>query len=101
MSTMLPVLTAYEKEHISERQPLPERYLGLSDEEMTEPNSEEFRELNERETISYENAKQIRKEVRSNTYRSAFCVLLISTILDVIGSPRKGWETDEESREES
>jgi quinolinate synthase len=34
MSTMLPVLTAYEKEHISERQPLPETYLGLSDEEM-------------------------------------------------------------------
>jgi quinolinate synthase len=34
MSTMLPVLTTYEKEHISERQPLPERYLGLSDEEM-------------------------------------------------------------------
>src|SRR5476651_2915613 len=31
---MLPVFTAYEKEHISERQPLPERYLGLSDEEM-------------------------------------------------------------------
>jgi len=31
---MLPVLTAYEKEHISEQQPLPERYLGLSDEEM-------------------------------------------------------------------
>src|SRR5262245_5185585 len=34
MSTLLPVLTAYEKEHISERQPLPERYLGLSDAEM-------------------------------------------------------------------
>src|SRR6476660_7443511 len=34
MATMLPVLTAYEKEHLSERQPLPERYLGLSDEEM-------------------------------------------------------------------
>jgi quinolinate synthase len=31
---LLPVLTAYEKEHIGERQPLPERYLGLSDEEM-------------------------------------------------------------------
>ncbi len=31
---MLPVLTAYEKDHISERQPLPERYLGLSDAEM-------------------------------------------------------------------
>src|SRR4029077_17585764 len=34
MSTMLPVLTSYEKEHLAERQPLPERYLGLSDEEM-------------------------------------------------------------------
>ena len=34
MSTLLPVLTAYEKEHLSERQPLPERYVGLSDEEM-------------------------------------------------------------------
>src|SRR6202795_137381 len=34
MSPMLPVLTAYEKEHLSERQPLPERYVGLSDEEM-------------------------------------------------------------------
>jgi quinolinate synthase len=31
---LLPVLTAYEKEHISERQPLPEAYLGLSDEEI-------------------------------------------------------------------
>ena len=32
--TMLPVLTAYEKEHLSERQPLPETYVGLSDDEM-------------------------------------------------------------------
>ena len=31
---MLPVLTEFEKSHISERQPLPERYLGLSDEEL-------------------------------------------------------------------
>ena len=31
---LLPLLTAYEKEHITERQPLPQRYLGLSDEEM-------------------------------------------------------------------
>ena len=31
---MLPVITAYEKEHISERQPLPDRYLGLAEEEM-------------------------------------------------------------------
>src|SRR5205809_6333434 len=31
---LIHMLTAYEKEHVSERQPLPERYLGLSDEEM-------------------------------------------------------------------
>jgi quinolinate synthase len=31
---LLPVITAYEKEHLSERQALPEKYLGLSDEEM-------------------------------------------------------------------
>src|SRR5438876_2164471 len=34
MSTLLPMMTASEKEHPPERQPLPERYLGLSDEEM-------------------------------------------------------------------
>jgi quinolinate synthase len=31
---LLPVLAAYEKEHLSERQALPERYIGLSDAEM-------------------------------------------------------------------
>src|SRR6266516_5395537 len=31
---LLPVLTAYEKEHIAERQTLPEKYLGLADDEM-------------------------------------------------------------------
>jgi quinolinate synthase len=31
---LIPVLTEYEKSHISERQALPERYLGLSDEEL-------------------------------------------------------------------
>jgi quinolinate synthase len=31
---LLPMITAYEKEHISERQALPDKYLGLSDEEM-------------------------------------------------------------------
>jgi quinolinate synthase len=31
---LIPLLTEYEKEHIAERQSLPERYLGLSDEEM-------------------------------------------------------------------
>src|SRR5882672_7354857 len=34
MSALIPLLTEYEKEHISERQPLPEAYVGLSDEEM-------------------------------------------------------------------
>ena len=34
MPTLLPLLTEFEKEHISERQPLPEKYLGLSDAEM-------------------------------------------------------------------
>ena len=34
MSTSIPVLSAYEKEHLSERQPLPAEYLGLSDAEM-------------------------------------------------------------------
>src|SRR5438874_4129711 len=34
-TTLLPtLLTEYEKDHISERQALPERYLGLSDAEM-------------------------------------------------------------------
>src|SRR5579864_3874217 len=31
---LLPILTASQNEHISERQPLPDEYLGLSDEEM-------------------------------------------------------------------
>jgi quinolinate synthase len=34
MSTLIPLLTEYEKERISQRQPLPERYVGLSDAEM-------------------------------------------------------------------
>src|SRR6266566_4151588 len=33
-TTLLPMMTAYEKDHISDRQPLPDRYLGLSDEDM-------------------------------------------------------------------
>lgn len=36
-----------------------------TDEKMTEPDSEEFRDLNEKEVTMYESAKQIRKEVRS------------------------------------
>jgi quinolinate synthase len=34
MLTLIPLVTEFEKEHISERQPLPEKYLGLSDAEM-------------------------------------------------------------------
>lgn len=33
---LLPVLTAYEKEHLAERQPLPEAYVGLSDAAMAQ-----------------------------------------------------------------
>jgi quinolinate synthase len=34
MGSIIPLLTEFEKEHISERQALPEKYLGLSDGEM-------------------------------------------------------------------
>jgi quinolinate synthase len=34
MSSIIPLLTEFEKQHISERQALPEQYLGLSDTEM-------------------------------------------------------------------
>jgi quinolinate synthase len=33
---LIPLITEYEKDHIGERQPLPEKYLGLSDAEMDE-----------------------------------------------------------------
>src|SRR4051812_24964095 len=31
---LIPLLTEYEKDHIGERQPLPDKYLGLADDEM-------------------------------------------------------------------
>ena len=34
MASIIPLLTDFEKQHISERQALPEKYLGLSDAEM-------------------------------------------------------------------
>jgi quinolinate synthase len=34
MSSFIPLLSAYEKDHLGERQPLPDRYIGLSDDEM-------------------------------------------------------------------
>ena len=40
MATIIPLLNEYEKEHISERQALPEKYLGLSDEDMVRRISE-------------------------------------------------------------
>ena len=37
MASIIPLLTEFEKQHISERQALPEKYLGLSDAEMDAP----------------------------------------------------------------
>jgi quinolinate synthase len=51
VATLLPILTAYEKEHLSERQPLPERYLGLSDEDMDRRISDAKRTLGRRLVI--------------------------------------------------
>jgi quinolinate synthase len=34
MASIIPLLTGYEKQHLSERQALPDAYLGLTDEEM-------------------------------------------------------------------
>jgi quinolinate synthase len=49
--TFLPVLTEVEKASIGERQPLPERYLGLSDEEMAARIAAARRELGDRLVI--------------------------------------------------
>jgi quinolinate synthase len=48
MSSIIPLLTEFEKEHISERQALPERYLGLSDQEMEYRIAKARRELGNR-----------------------------------------------------
>jgi len=48
---LIPVLTAYEKEHLSERQPLPERFLALSDDEMDRRISEARKTLGRRLVI--------------------------------------------------
>jgi quinolinate synthase len=51
MTKFIPVLTAYEKEHVRERQPLPEGYLGLSDDEMDRRIAEARRKLGSRLVI--------------------------------------------------
>src|SRR5882757_751318 len=48
---LIPVLTEYEKDHISERQPLPAEYLGLSDAEMDRRNAAARATLGERVVI--------------------------------------------------
>jgi quinolinate synthase len=48
---LIPVLTSYEKEHLSERQPLPEQYRGLSDDEMDERIAAAKRKLGRRLVI--------------------------------------------------
>ena len=51
MANFLPVLNEFEKEHISERQALPERYLGLSDKEMDRRIAEARTKLGQRLVI--------------------------------------------------
>jgi quinolinate synthase len=51
MPTLIPLMTEFEKEHISERQPLPDKYLGLSDEEMDERIAEARAKLGKRLVI--------------------------------------------------
>jgi len=51
MSSIIPLLTDFEKQHLSERQPLPEQYLGLSDEEMMRRIAEARAALGERLVI--------------------------------------------------
>src|SRR5581483_10730604 len=51
MSTLIPVLAEYEREHLSERQPLPATYLGLSDAEMDARIAAARRELGSRLVI--------------------------------------------------
>jgi quinolinate synthase len=48
---LLPLLTEYEKDHLSERQPLPARYIGLSDAEMDARIAEAKRKLGRRVVI--------------------------------------------------
>jgi quinolinate synthase len=51
MSSLIPLLTEYEKQHLSERQPLPDRYLGLPDAEMDARIAAARRTLGERVAI--------------------------------------------------
>ena len=51
MASIIPLLTEFEKQSISERQPLPEKYLGLSDQEMDVRIAEARRALGDRLVI--------------------------------------------------
>ena len=51
MASIIPLLTEFEKQHLSERQALPEKYLGLSDEEMEVRIADARRALGERLVI--------------------------------------------------
>ena len=51
MPSIIPLLTEFEKQSISERQPLPERYLGLSDEVMESRIADARRKLGSRLVI--------------------------------------------------
>jgi len=51
MASIIPLLTEYEKQHLSERQALPEKYLGLSDQEMDARIADARRALGDRLVI--------------------------------------------------
>ena len=51
MGSIIPLLTEFEKEHISERQALPEKYLGLSDAEMDAPDCRRAGEARQRDCV--------------------------------------------------
>jgi quinolinate synthase len=51
VGSIIPLLTDFEKQSISERQPLPERYLGLSDEDMDRRIADARRKLGSRLVI--------------------------------------------------
>ena len=51
MASIIPLMTEYEKQHLSERQALPEKYLGLSDQEMDARIADARRALGDRLVI--------------------------------------------------
>ena len=107
VTTLIPLLTEFEKEHISERQALPEKYLGLSDAEMEVRIAKARAHLGERLVIlghhyqrdevikfadytgdSFKLARQVAS--RPETDYIVFCgVHFMAESADVLASPHK------------